>query len=104
MRRDHDLVRGEDPERIVDRLERIAVANLASSGDSESSELGQRGLEALRGSCDAAVHIREPPSKPARERGTHDEYLGFELTDAVVTGLEQRTTTNGLVGYDENLP
>ena len=47
MRRDHDLVGAEGAERVLHRLQRVAVADLAARLHAVALELGQAAVEPL---------------------------------------------------------
>ena len=60
MRRDDDLVRTEGAQRILHRLERVAVADLALGLDAITLELRQAGIEPALGGGACTVLVRSP--------------------------------------------
>ena len=60
VRREHDLVRRELPERVLERLKRVAVADLASRGHPDARELREARVEPRLGGGARAVLVRRP--------------------------------------------
>ena len=62
---DHDLARRKRPQRVLDRLKSVAVADGAARLDARLCELGDRDREALLGLDAGAAEVR----RPVREHG-----------------------------------
>ena len=75
MRRDDDLVRAEGAQRVLDRLQRVAVADLALRLDAVTRELREAGVEPALGRRARAVLVRRPGPHLRVERGTDDEHV-----------------------------
>ena len=82
MRRHHDLVRGELAERVLEGLQRIAVADLAPRPDTELGEPGEARVEPVLGKpAKLLVWTTTPwtlPSNLALAVGPSVEYSVFE--------------------------
>src|SRR5437763_15498178 len=60
MRRDDDLVGAEGPQRVLDRLQRLPVADLATRLDARFPQSRQAALKTLLGSVSRLVVVRAP--------------------------------------------
>ena len=60
MRRDDDLVRAERSQRVLDRLKRLLVADLAADDEPGLGESGDRRADALLRGRAGAVDVRDP--------------------------------------------
>ena len=70
---DHDLVGAESAQRVLDRLERIAVPNRAFRLDAVEPELREARIEPLLGGSSSAVLVRGPVPNLRVESGADDE-------------------------------
>ena len=76
LRDDDDLLGGERPQRVLDRKQRVRVADAAGRGHARRREYLERALEPLRGGAARAVLCGRPEGDPAVQRGRDDEDLG----------------------------
>lgn len=75
MRGDDELVRRERSEGVVDRPERVGVADTAVGVDADLGERRERRVEPGVGLGPSAIVVREQVPKPRAERRTNDEDL-----------------------------
>ncbi len=101
MGRDDDLVGAEGPERIVHRLNRIRVADLAARLDPLGGQGAQRLLQPVMGERPGAVLVRGPVAERRVEGGADDEHVGVALRPAHDLAA-QGAAGHGLVGDHEN--
>src|SRR5436309_450327 len=66
MGRDDDLVRAERSQRVLERLQRISVADLAARGHSIRREARQAGVEPLLRRSARPILVRDPVTKMGR--------------------------------------
>src|SRR5437773_6941886 len=74
--RDDDLVGAESAEGVLDRLQRLAVADLASGLDARVVQTREAAVEAPLGSAPRLVVVRDPVLERGVQRRRHDEDLG----------------------------
>ena len=103
MRRDDDLVRGEEGERVESRLQRVGVADHPFRVDVCRLERRQAGEQPLRCTAARLVAVRQPVAQTVVERGRDDEDL------AAVPGrrghrLVERSAAERLVCDHEDPP
>ena len=77
VRRDDDLVRSEGAQCVVDRLERVAVADRAARFHPGGAHRRERGLEPLAGGGPRLVLVGHPVPERRVQRGRDDENLGL---------------------------
>ena len=104
MRRDDDLVGGEHPERVLERLQRVAVADLAARRDPGLAEPREARVETRLCRGPRAVLVRRPRVELRVQCRAHDEDVladPFRLSPEELVELAAR---NRLVRHDEDLP
>ena len=72
---DDDLVRPEQPQGIVQSLQRVRVADVAASLDAESSERGEAVVQSPRCRPAGTVVVRGPVAQAVDQRRGDDEHL-----------------------------
>ena len=104
MRGDHDLVGAERPQRVVDRLQRIAVADDAARVDACRFQAAEGRVQPpLRGRA-RAVLVRDPVAKRRVEGRADDEHLLVDTGGSLGDGREQLGAADRLVRHDEDPP
>ncbi len=102
MRREHDLVRMERPHGVLDRDERVEVADRSPRLDPDGRETGERRVEPLLRLGARAVLVRRPRLETRVERGADDEELRLAREREVADHLHQLLAADGLVRDDEH--
>src|SRR5262245_9351362 len=74
--RDDDLVRAEGPERILDRLQRLSVADLALGLDADVAQLGEASGQPFLRRLARLVVVRGPVLQRSVQRRRDDKHLG----------------------------
>src|SRR5947207_11824116 len=97
MRRDDHLVGAEGPERVLDRLQRIAVADLAARVDPRPAEPLEARLEPLLRLGAGPVLVGGPVPDRAVQGRRHDEHLGLVALAAAADLAAERLAPDGLV-------
>ena len=104
MRRDDELVGREGAERIVDRLQRVAVADLAARVDPGRPHRRERGLEPLGRGSAGAVLVGDPVLQRRVQRRRHDEHLRLPDRGLPLQLGEELAPADRLVGDHEHPP
>src|SRR5436309_8032557 len=104
MSRDDDLVGAEGPERVLDRLQRLAVADLAAGLDVRLLQSREAAVKALLRGVSRLVVVRDPVPERGIQRRRHHEHLGSRTFAAPANRLTERLAADGLVRYHENPP
>ena len=102
--RDDDLVRGKRAERVFERLERVAVPDLAARGDAGIAQAGKGLVEALLGGRPGTVLVRGPRPEPRVERGADEQHVLAHALGLAAEQVAQLVAADGLVRHDEDLP
>src|SRR6266545_3741224 len=102
MCRDDNLVGAERAQRILDRLEGIAVADLAADVEAGLSEVAYRRLYALLGRCARPVLVRKPVAERRVEGRGNDEDLDVAAPRAPDQLLAQHAPSDRLVRDHED--
>src|SRR5438876_8046773 len=97
MRRDDDLVGAEGAERVLDRLQRIAVADLTAGFDPLPAEPRETRVESLLRLRSGLVHIRRERLHRRIERRRDDQDLRRVTRAVLFDALAQGLTADGLV-------
>ena len=102
MGRDHDLVGGEDPQRVLDRHVGVRVADLAPRLQAQLLDRDQRELHPLARQLDRFVDVRGPVGGArGGQRRRDDEDLAVAVAAAPADLLQQRLAADRLVGDHE---
>src|SRR3954471_1744927 len=104
MRRDDHLVGAEGAEGVLDRLQRVAVANLAPRLDPRFPEPAQALLEPLSRLLARAVDIRREVPDGRVQRRRDDKHLCAVTLGLLADLVAQRLAADGLVRDDEDAP
>jgi hypothetical protein len=99
---DHDLVGGEAVEDILDRLERIGVADASVSVDAFGLEPLEVASEAPLGRREGLVLVLHPVAHSRIERGRDDEDLASFGRGPGADGLVEYRALDRLVRDDED--
>jgi len=99
---DHDLVRGEAVEDVLDRLERIGVADASVGVDAFGLEPLEVAREAPLGRRERFVLVGHPVAHARVERGRDDEDLASFGRGPGADGLVEYRALDRLVRDDED--
>jgi hypothetical protein len=102
MRRDDDLVGVEAVEDVLDRLERIRVADTSAGIDTCRLEPVEAAREALLGRREGGVLVGGPVANARVERGCDDEDLASFRNRPGAYGPVQNRSLDRLVRDDED--
>jgi hypothetical protein len=98
MCRDDHLVSPEEPQRVLHRLDRVCLADVAPRGEALAVERVQHVPQPLVCRRAGAVVIRRPVPDLAVQGGAHDEQLGVRAGRPVLDLLSKRGAAERLVG------
>ena len=104
MGRDDDLIGAKGAEGVLDRLQRLAVADLTAGFDARVVQTREAALEAPLRSVPRLVVVRDPVLERGVQRRRHDEHLGSPAFASLANRLAQGLSTDGLVRDYENPP
>src|SRR3954453_24136143 len=90
MRRDDDLVGAESPERVLDRLQRLPVADLTTRLDARLPQSRQAAVKTLLGSVSRLVVVRDPVPERRVQRRRHDQHLPPSALTVLPNRVAQR--------------
>ena len=97
--RDEDLVRVEQPQRIVDREQQVVVADEPLGAYAAGrTELARYRAQALLGGPARSV-VRGPPLEPPTERGRDDEHLEPATVRAAGDNVPDRRGAGSSVSF-----
>src|SRR5512132_2775876 len=99
-----DLVGAESAEGVLDRLQRLAVADLAVGLDARVVQTREAALEAPLRSVPRLIVVRDPVLERGVQRRRHDEHLGSPAFASLANRLAQGLASDGLVRDYENPP
>src|SRR6266516_6842268 len=104
MGRDDDLVGAESAEGVLDRLQRLAVADLAAGFDARVVQTREAALEAPLRSVPRLVVVRDPVLERGVQCGRHDKHVGSPAFASLANRLAQGLPSDGLIRDYENPP
>src|SRR5438874_12080736 len=104
MGRDDDLVGPESAERVLDRLQRLAVADLAARLNAGLHQSRETSVEALLRSVPRLVVVRDPVLERRVQARRDDQHLGARALAAAANRIAQRLAADRLVGDYQNPP
>src|SRR5918995_6030884 len=103
MRRDDQLVRAEGAKRVLDRLQRLRVADLAADVlDAGVAQPLHARLDALLRFRARRVLVRDPVPERRVQRRRHDEHLFAVTGGAIPAHRAESLPADGLVRDDED--
>ena len=102
MRRDDDLVGAERAQRVLDRLQRIRLADLAARRDSRFAQLCEARIDALLRLRARRILVRGQVLERRGLRRRNDEDVRLPPGRLLRDHLSQRAAADGLVRDDED--